>query len=54
MAEGKLWVVDALNVDGKTKSFGSIIEKIGPEKAIIIDDVRQCEIETCRSQFDRI
>lgn len=38
MAEGRLWIVDSLNSDGKTKSLNTALKKFGVEKSLIVDD----------------
>jgi large subunit ribosomal protein L4 len=38
MSEGKLWVVDALDTDGKTNALAKQLKKFGVEKAVLVDD----------------
>lgn len=36
--EGRLWVVDSLESDGKTKSLSQKLDKMGVAKSVIVDD----------------
>jgi len=38
MAEGRLWIVDSLKSDGKTKTLHSTLKNFGVEKTLLVDD----------------
>ena len=43
--EGRLWVVDAVASDGKTKSLHTQLKKLGPTSAVIIDDAKNTNLK---------
>lgn len=45
MAEGRLWVVDSLKSDGKTKSLHTLLKKFGVEKTLLVDDATNTNLK---------
>src|SRR5579863_8772005 len=45
MAEGRLWVVDSLKSDGKTKTLHAALKKFGVEKTLIVDDASNTNLK---------
>ena len=44
-SESKLWVVDSMGVDGKTKSLAAVMKKLGPQSAVIVDDASNVQLK---------
>src|SRR5271154_6707226 len=45
LAEGRLWVVDSLTTDGKTKTLSTALKKFGVEKSLIVDDASNANLK---------
>lgn len=44
-SEGRLWIVDSITSDGKTKSLHTQLKKLGPARAVIIDDAKNANLK---------
>ncbi len=53
MAEGRLWVVDSLECDGKTKNLHSTLKKFGTEKSLIVDDAANTNLKRAAHNLEK-
>jgi len=45
MNEGRFWVIDEIECDGKTKSILASMKKLGAEKSLVVDDATNLKLK---------